>query len=395
MGSSFALLRVLRRIARLAAVLTTACLAAAAVAPHAHAAGSLDLKATMVGPTAAVKPGDTVKFTLIISINSKKLKKVDLVTLVLGKPVGVDVVSYAPGIGKFAPATNRWSGMKLDTKKHKFAGFTLTATVRDDADTVSWFAQAYPFKTKDPNKKNNAAHAKNTVTHVADLAAAITDGKTTIVAGSATSYTVTLTNGGPFAITDANATLAFSTPLNGVSYSPSAGAYDAASGAWTGLSLATGGSATLTVTGTVPDSASGTLTANVTVAAPTGTDDPATANNTASDTTAVTPKPQPQPAAADRSVAIGAAPAPNNGATITVTVTNGGPDATDFTASVSLPPGAQVTSGSSSGSGHLGPGQSTSWTFTVFRANGGTATATVNGNVNDPNGANDSASTAI
>src|SRR5262249_53800806 len=74
-------------------------------------------------------------------------------------------------------------------------------------------------------------------------------------------------------------------------FTPSAGAYfstlagpNTNTGVWSGLSLASGQSVTLTLTGTIDPNATGLLTNIVTVAPPGGTTDTNSANDTATDT---------------------------------------------------------------------------------------------------------------
>src|SRR5260370_1285498 len=74
-----------------------------------------------------------------------------------------------------------------------FVGSTLTnnATV------------APPAGTTDNNTANDTGTDTDTVTRVADLAATKDDFKTSVVAGTQTTYTVTVTNGGPSTVTGA------------------------------------------------------------------------------------------------------------------------------------------------------------------------------------------------
>jgi Domain of unknown function DUF11 len=68
--------------------------------------------------------------------------------------------------------------------------------------------------------------------------------------------------------------------LNATFGSPSAGSYNAGSGLWSGLNLASGQSVSITRSGTI-GIATGTLTNTVTVSLPAGLGDPTPANNAA------------------------------------------------------------------------------------------------------------------
>src|SRR2546430_8758864 len=117
-----------------------------------------------------------------------------------------------------------------------------------------------------------------------DLQVTKTDSTASLVPGTSDTYTITVTNNGPD--TDNSVTLTDTIPaaLLGASFAPSTGAYDVTSGEWSGLSLASGQSVTMTLTGTIDPNATGTLTNTVTVAPPAGVTDTNPADDTASDT---------------------------------------------------------------------------------------------------------------
>src|SRR5262249_56633707 len=72
--------------------------------------------------------------------------------------------------------------------------------------------------------------------------------------------------------------------LNPVFGQPSAGTYNPATGIWSGLNLTAGQSVTITLTGTIDPSATGTITNTVHVEPPADVTDNNPDNNTASDT---------------------------------------------------------------------------------------------------------------
>src|SRR5262249_21144159 len=123
------------------------------------------------------------------------------------------------------------------------------------------------------------------LTPQADLSVTKDDGKTSAVPGTPDTYTITVTNNGPSTVSsviltdDEPAAL-----LNPVFGTPSAGSYNAATGLWSGLSLATGQSVTIPLTGTIDPAATGSLTNTAHVAPPTGVTDPNPANNNDTDT---------------------------------------------------------------------------------------------------------------
>jgi uncharacterized repeat protein (TIGR01451 family) len=138
-----------------------------------------------------------------------------------------------------------------------------------------------------PGNGNSAeddyATAAATPVPAADLAIIKTDGSTTYIPGQAISYIITVTNNGPSTVTSLTVTDVVPAAITSPAFTPSAGAYAAGTGAWTGLSLASGQSVSLTLTGLVGVSASGALVNTATVAPPSGTVDPTAGNNTSTD----------------------------------------------------------------------------------------------------------------
>lgn len=154
----------------------------------------------------------------------------------------------------------------------------------------------------------------------ANLSVTKNDGRTTTSPGSTNVYTITVTNLGPEPL--GSLTLIDNPPptlLNPI-FTPSAGAFDPATGSWTGLSLGAGQSVTLTLSATVSPSASGTLSNTATVSPPAGVTDPEPGNNSSTDTDTVVI----QADLAVTQTGPGAVTPPSN-LTYRITVTNNGP----------------------------------------------------------------------
>src|SRR5215831_2428035 len=120
-----------------------------------------------------------------------------------------------------------------------------------------------------------------------DLQVTKTDGTATVAPGTTDTYTITVTNNGP----DTVSSFTLTDPLpagavNEIFGTPSQGSYDPATGAWSGLTLASGDSVSMTLGVTINPSATGSFSNTVTVS---GTSDPNSANNTATDTDTLTP----------------------------------------------------------------------------------------------------------
>lgn len=170
----------------------------------------------------------------------------------------------------------------------------------------------------------------------ADLAVAITDGQTTAVAGEPVSYIVTVTN---VSSTSALSSFNLAVPLPATILNPlrppSSGSYNAATGEWTGLNLASGGSVTLTIAGTISPAATGSVTVPATVTVSPGIQETITANNSASDTDTLTYQADLAITKTDGKASV----QPGSAITYTITVTNNGPSRVEsMTVIDTLPP---------------------------------------------------------
>lgn len=128
-----------------------------------------------------------------------------------------------------------------------------------------------------------------------DLSITIADGGTTAIPGTSVSYTIVVQNTGPTTATGANVTDAIPALLTNVTYT-AIGAGGAAGFTANGtgaiydtVTLPAGASITYTITGTVPASASGTLTCSAHVSIPDGFLDSNPGNESATDTDVLIP----------------------------------------------------------------------------------------------------------
>ena len=232
----------------------------------------------------------------------------------------------------------------------------------------------------------------------ADLSVTKNDGQNQVYPGQQITYTITVANHGPMAVTGASVTdnvPTGTTGLSGVTWTctaTSGSSCAAASGAGntinTTVSLLNFGSAAITVTGTVGSATSGSLVNTATVATPAAVSDPNPGNNTATDTDARVPR------SANLGITI------SDGLTLvtpgtvlhyTINVTNSGPVATVSGAAVTTSTAGSILGslttpswtctatggsacGSPSGSGHINQ--------QVTVATGGTLTFTLTGTAN-------------
>ena len=216
---------------------------------------------------------------------------------------------------------------------------TVTVTAVDDADVEGAHTSTIAFTTASSDAGYNGLTIPDLTANVtdndfatADLGVTITDDMDPITTGGSTVYTVVVTNTGPDAATGAGLDTAVSFPAGTFTVSGAGLAFSGggtgtlATGAdgapdVTGLTLASGETATLTFTVTA-DTGTGTITTTATVSAGTPADTNAV-NDTATQTTIVDAVPT-----ADLGVTVtdGTDPITTGGSTTyTVVVTNNGP----------------------------------------------------------------------
>ena len=168
-------------------------------------------------------------------------------------------------------------------------GFTATAV-----GTYSW----HVLYNGDGNNNAATGNLENVTVAVsmADLQVAVTDGVTTVVPGTVDTYTITVTNNGPGTVNGVNLIDAIPGALLNPTFGPaSQGSYNSATGEWSGLSLASGQSVFITLSGVIAPNATGTISNTVTVAPPAGVTDSNPGNNVATDTDTLTPLSAPNP----------------------------------------------------------------------------------------------------
>src|SRR5450756_296660 len=243
-----------------------------------------------------------------------------------------------------------------------------SSTVGAQTNTVSVSSDV-----TDPDLTNNAASDTDTVITKADLSVTKTDGVTSVVAGLSTgTYTISVHNTGPSDATGVSLTDLWSAGFSQGTITPSQGTCTGTGDFTCALgTIASGGSATVTVAYSVPSSTVGDQTNTVSVSSAVG--DPDLTNNAASDTDTVITK-------ADLSVTktdgVTSVTAGLSTGTYTISVHNTGPsDATGVSLTDLWPAGfSQGTITPSQGT-CTGTGNFTCALGTI--ASGGSATVTV------------------
>jgi len=236
--------------------------------------------------------GAQLVYTIRITNNSAPLATGVLVTDTM--PASATFVSASSTLGSCAR-----SGTTVSCRIPSLAGgasATITLIVKPTMPGNIANNANVAANEPDTNISNNSSTESTTINASSDLKVTVTDGKTTIAAGQKDTYTIKVTNAGPSNVTGVAVVDNFPAIFTAVTVT--ATGTNGASGftvSGTGnindtVTLPAGSSVTYKATGKLSFSASGTLSNTATVAPPSGTNDPNSANNTATDTDTITYK---------------------------------------------------------------------------------------------------------
>jgi uncharacterized repeat protein (TIGR01451 family) len=328
----------------------------------------VDLSVSETDAVSSVVPGRATGY--VVTVRNTGPSTVTSLSLTDLIPPALKGVAYLPLGGSYNPTTHHWSGLSLT------AGRSVTLLVGGTVDPaatgtlVNSVAVAPPAGAVDTNPANNSATDTDTLTPHADLSVSETDGTTTAVPGRAATYSLTVRNGGPSTVGSLSLADSLATTLAGAAFAPAAGSYNPSTHLWSGLSLASGQSVTMTLTGTIAPAATGELTNVATVTAPPGVTDPNTGNNSATDIDTLSPQADLSISKSDGTTSA----VPGGSTTYTVVVANAGPSSLSGATVRDTMPAAI---GSDSWSASNGTSGSGSINATVALAAGSSVTYTV------------------
>ncbi|MBK9051528.1 MAG: DUF11 domain-containing protein [Chloroflexi bacterium] len=329
-----------------------------------------DVSITKTDGQATDVPGTSIVYTIVASNSGPS--NAPAVTVADTFPATLTGVTWtcagagggtcsAAGAGNINDAVNLPTGGSVT--------YTVNATISASATgTLSNTATAtVGGGVTDPTPANNSATDTTTLTPQADVAITKTDGQVTDVPGTSIVYTIVASNAGPSNAPTVTVADTFPATLTGVTWTcvGAGGGTCTAAGAGNindAVNLPAGGSVTYTVNATIDANASGTLSNTATATVGGGVTDPVPANNSATDTTTLTPQADLSITKTDGS----ATEVPGTSVTYTIVASNSGPS-NDAAATVA----------------DTFPATITGVTWTCVGAGGATCTAAGAGNIND------------
>jgi uncharacterized repeat protein (TIGR01451 family) len=250
-----------------------------------------DLSVTKTDNQSTAIPGQPTSYTMTVTNNGPST--VNSLTLNDSLPAALLNPLFEPIVGTYSSGTKLWSGLTLQPSQS--VSLILSGTIDPAAtgtltNTVT-VAPAGGVADPTPNDSDDSATDNTTLTPQADLAISKSDGNLAVDPGEAIAYTLLVTNLGPSTVNSVKIADPLPSPFTPASFTPNTGAYNSATGDWTGLTLKSGDTVTLTVAGTVSSAfPKGILTNTAIVKPPSGVIDPTSSNNSSTDTTAV-PRP--------------------------------------------------------------------------------------------------------
>lgn len=343
-----------------------------------------DLAVSKTDGSAIYTPGGTVVYTIVVTNNGPS--DVPGATVSDPLPAGIASASWSCAASAGSSCTAAGSGAIADTVSLRSGGTaTYTSTLSVPAgftgSLVNTVTASVPAGVTDPNPGNDSATDTDTLTASADLSVTKTDGSATYAPGAPAVYTIVVSNLGPSSIQGVAVSDPLPAGITTATWSCSASAGSACAASGTGaiadtVDLLAGGTATYTLTLTVPSGRTGTLVNTASASLPPGATDPNPGNESATDTDAPALRADLAVTKTDGSPTY----LPGTPVVYTIVVTNDGPsDVAGATVSDPLPSGITTASWACSASAGSActAGGSGAISDTVDLLAGGTATYTL------------------
>jgi len=264
-----------------------------------------DISVTKTNNATTIVPGAPTTYTVVVKNNGPNDVFGIPVTDPL-PPVFTNITwtcSSSPGSSCLTANGSGSINTRVNLLNSGTATFQITATPDPSApagSVTNTVTIAPPAGAVDTNPNNNTASDTDTLAPQADLSIAKTDGVSEVTAGTGLTYTITVRNNGPSAVTGATVTDPLSSKLGAASWTCTAsggGSCAAPNGTGsinTTVNLGPGATATFIVTTSVAPAATGSLVNTATVTPPAAVPDTAPGNNSATDTNTINQAPGPK-----------------------------------------------------------------------------------------------------
>ena len=260
--------------------------------------GKADLSVTVDDGTTSVAAGAPTTYT--VTVANAGPNAVQGAKLASPLPAGAASASWtATASGGATGFSATGTGAILDTinlPSESSVTYTWTVVVVPSATgTLAASASiAPPAGVNDPNPANNTAGDSDTITVHGDLGVTISDGVSSVAAGTASTYTIVVSNAGPSDVSGAAVTTSLPLAVGSATYTATAsGGASGFSASGSGaihdtVTLPAGSSITYSLNAPIKALSSGQLSVIASVSPPAGASDPNPANNTAADTDSIT-----------------------------------------------------------------------------------------------------------
>jgi uncharacterized repeat protein (TIGR01451 family) len=354
-----------------------------------------DLLISKTNGVTSLAPGAQTTYTITVTNAGPSTVTGARVSDVL--PAGLTYVS-ATGTAGYFSGTNSVQAVLGTLATGDSESFTVTVLVGATAtgSIANTAAVAPPAGVTESDSTNNSATDTDPLVPMADLRIAKSNGVNSLVPGTQTTYTITVTNDGPSSITGASVVDVLPSSLTFVSATGGA-THSGGTISHTTGTLATGVSESFTVTVLVGAGVTGSIANTASVTPPSGVTDPDSQNNSSTDTDPVSPTSDLRVTKTNGVTGV----SPGAQTTYTITVFNDGPSSvTGATVADVLPSGLTFVSATggathsagtvSRTAGTIAQGGSESFTVTVLVGAGATGNIVNTAVVTPPAGLTDS-----
>ena len=235
---------------------------------------AIDLSLTKTVDVGSPDVGDDVVFTLTLAnagpADATGVAVVDLL------PAGLTYVSATASQGTYSNTSGLWSVGTVGVGGSETLQITATVTTATPTTNTAEVSSANEFDSDSTPGNGDATEDDQGSASIAGVLIDLSLDKSvsagSVGVGSDVTWTLTITNAGPSIATGVAVTDVLPAGASYVTDAPGQGSFDSGTGVWTVGSIASGGSATLTITTTIVAAGPVTNTAEITAADQTDAD---------------------------------------------------------------------------------------------------------------------------